>query len=182
MIFHNKYTMNLNTYSLLSETGNMKYLNKLRLWLPKKINDKAYIDFMKGFNESFTKKNNNKLVDESTQLYMFHRAFTYLPLMYQILLVDTPKKVGAEFELIYKKKPIFENLECLKNDIDRLQIKYKQMYADAEIKEEPKEPTATIKFEEIIRAVERILDNGNISRKLKIYQFEVYHIDAVKIK
>jgi len=137
---------------------------------------------MKEFTELFNEKSRKHLeTNRNIQIMMYNRAYNFLPLMYQILLVSSPEKISNDFKERYGHEPnTHESLEPLKNEIAQWRIKYQNLFNDEEPEQKAKSKPLT--FEEIISYVEVILDNGFIDRNIKLYQFKVYYDKATKNK
>ena len=180
MIFHNVYTMSCKTYSLLTETKKMKYLNKLKIWLPDFINRKAHKKFMVQFNEMFNEKNRKSIeTQRNMQVMLFNKAFNLLPLMYKILLTKPNPEIVQDFKDKYGTEPkTMKDLEPLKNEMNQLQIKYHSLFPRDEQIEEEEEKEMT--FEQIIMYVEMVLEIGFIDRNMKLYQFKNYFDKSLK--
>ena len=164
ILFHTIYSMPLNRYSRMDATGNIRLVS--RIWLPKFILNKQYLSFQVEVGRLFG--GNDIFENDIIRLTLYNRitlyksallALTYEPENATMVKwwVDT---FGGDVDL-----------ERLKNEIERMVFRYKEL--------EKVDPPKQKLFEDIVGRVEVIL-GYSINRNITLFEFKSLYDNALK--
>ncbi len=188
MIFHTIRSITIGEFAEMMNFEDKTIINRLGIWIPKKIIEKRYSSLILEWNKLSNKDKIDDLIDENKhklkmliQVNIHYRIMSellYIVAMYNIpearkLLIDV-------YKYIYHKEPKTQkDYEKILKDLDLKIKKFKQMYGNGENKEEVKEK---FDFEKLIINIENILSPLSIRDK-KLYVLPKYiELATQKIK
>jgi len=169
LLFWTYWNISLMRYSIFDLKKDARLLQRIPLWLPKRIlfhiANRLQEEVAKNFNANELKHLGRKEI----QKIILHSTITMLQAMYFILTIKPPKEVLIDFMqrygMAYKG---IGDLNRINKDITRLQRKYR------DIDFEPEKPAKDDEnFERLVTSTEMIL-GYSINRDIKLWQFRYY--------
>jgi len=167
-MFHNRYTISIGRLAMLVDSHDFNLVKRWKIYLPTFLLMKAYNRLMTQVSETLNKSAlHEEIKNGLLKTKLFNKAYTLYPALCMLVSVTWDKKHLDMIKEItgFELKKLGDR-ETLIAETKRLQDKYKE-YLITENSND------NVSFAHIIISTEIVLEM-NISRDIKLYEFEYY--------
>ncbi len=166
ILFHSIYTMPLNRYSRMDATGDIRLVARWSLVMPKFLCKNHFRELQAEVGRVFGGQ--DILSKDIMRLTMYNRITLYRAALLALTYEPKNAKILQWWADTFGGKV---DLERLKNEIERLIFRYKEL--------RKKEPTVQKYFEDLVSRVEVIL-GFSINRNISIFEFKHQYDNAIR--